>query len=99
MSLTFEWDEAKANANQRKHSISFEEAKTTFADISACIFEDEWHSSIEEYREIIIGHSLNNRILIVCFIESYEKKTRIISARKATKQEIEKYERNNPFKS
>lgn len=99
MSLTFEWDEAKATANQRKHSIGFEEAQTTFADISACIFDDEWHSYIEEHREIIIGHSLNNRILLVCFIESQEKKIRIISARKATKQEIKKYERNNPFKS
>ena len=99
MSIQFEWNEDKANSNRIKHSISFDEAQTVFADISACIFDDEWHSSIEEHREIIIGHSLNNRILLVCFIESQEKTIRIISARKATKQEVKKYERNNPFKS
>jgi len=48
MSIKFEWNENKANLNQIKHSISFDEAQTVFADISACIFEDEWHSSIEE---------------------------------------------------
>ncbi len=99
MSLTFEWDEAKASSNQKKHAINFEEAQTVFADVSACIFDDEWHSSNEEHREIIIGHSLNNRILLVCFTESSEKTIRIVSARGATKQEIKRYEENNPFKS
>ncbi len=98
MSLAFEWNEAKAKINQKKHSISFEEAQTVFSDVSACIFNDEWHSSIEEQREIIIGHSQNNRILIVCFIEAKKNTIRIINARKATKQEMKKYEKNNPFK-
>jgi hypothetical protein len=99
MSLKFEWDEGKAGLNRKKHKIDFEEAQTVFADSSACIFNDEWHSSIMEQREIIIGHSLNNRILLVCFTEIHEKTIRIISARKATQSETKKYERNNPFKS
>ena len=96
MSLTFDWDEVKATINLKKHSISFEEAQSVFADIYACIFDDEWHSSIHEHRELIIGHSLNNRILLVCFTERETKTIRIISARPATKNEIKKYENSNP---
>lgn len=97
MSLTFEWDEVKAKDNLIKHSISFEEAQSVFADVYACIFDDEWHSSIREHRELIIGHSLKNRILIVSFTEREIKTIRIISARTANKKEIKKYENNNPF--
>ena len=43
MSLTFEWDDVKAKKNLKKHSVDFEEAQSVFADISACIFDDEWH--------------------------------------------------------
>ncbi len=99
MSLRFEWDEAKAIANEKKHSIAFHEAQTVYADYSACIFNDERSNENDELRELIIGHSLNNRILIVCFTESSKNTLRIISARKATKQEIKKYERYNPYKS
>jgi uncharacterized DUF497 family protein len=56
MSLRFEWDLNKAEANLVKHEVSFEEAMTVFADPLARIFPDEEHS-VEELREIIIGHS------------------------------------------
>jgi len=56
MAVQFEWDPEKAAANQRKHHVTFEEAQTVFADLSAIIVPDEWHSHTEE-REIIIGHS------------------------------------------
>lgn len=98
MSLTFEWNEEKADKNLKKHSVSFEEAQTVFADISACIFNDEWHSSMGEYRELIIGHSQSNRILLVCFTESKKNSIRIISARKATKQEIKNMKETIPSK-
>lgn len=61
MDSKFEWDEYKASLNVKRHGVSFEEAKTVFDDPIACIFEDEWHS-VGEYREIIIGHSAQNRL-------------------------------------
>jgi uncharacterized DUF497 family protein len=66
MNLHFEWDRRKASANLRKHGISFDEALTVFADPLARIFDDEEHSE-EEHREIIIGHSINNRLILVHF--------------------------------
>ena len=63
-----------------------------FADPLARIFDDEDRST-EEQREIIIGHSVNNRLLLVCFAAQQET-IRIFSARKATKQERKDYEEN-----
>jgi uncharacterized protein len=54
--VRFEWDEDKARANRRRHGVSFEEAKSVFADPLAAIFDDEKHSAGEQ-REIIIGNS------------------------------------------
>jgi uncharacterized DUF497 family protein len=92
MSLEFEWDTAKADANSKKHGVAFDEALTVFADPLARIFDDSDHSS-DEKREIIIGHSIQQRLLIVCFTER-EGKVRIISARSVTKGEREDYEKN-----
>lgn len=89
--LHFEWDPAKAAANLKKHGISFAEAKSVFADEQAKIIPDPDHSENEE-RFIILGLSLNLRLLVVC--HCYRKKNnaiRIISARKATKPESCKY--------
>ncbi len=88
----------KRKKNYKKHKVHFDEAKSVFADITACIFDDELHSTVNETRELIIGHSLNNRILIVCFTERIRKTIRIISARSATKNEIKRYEKENPFR-
>ena len=66
MSLEFEWDQDKAAANRKKHGVTFEEAATVFADPLATIFDDVVHSR-QELREIIIGHSDKNRLLLVCF--------------------------------
>jgi len=67
MSLRFEWDPKKAERNQTKHGISFEEALTVFADPLARIFPDEEHS-VDELREIIIGHSEQHQLILVNFI-------------------------------
>ena len=83
MAFRFEWDVAKAVSNSEKHDVSFEEAQTVFGDPLACIFDDEWHTS--EDREIIIGHSANNWLLLVCFTERAGA-IRIISARRVTKK-------------
>ena len=88
--VRFEWDEDKANANRRKHGVSFEEGRTVFDDPLAAIFDDERHS-VEEQREIIIGHSEQNRLLLVFFTER-PPAVRIFSARPATRQEQKDYE-------
>ena len=92
MDLKFEWDTKKADLNLKFHGVSFEEAKTVFYNPLAFIFCDEIHSA-DEIREIIIGHSKNNRLLLVCFTERKET-IRIINARKATKKEHKDYEEN-----
>lgn len=91
--IRFEWDDKKAASNVRKHGVSFEEAKTVFSDRLAYIFDDEANSIYEE-REIIIGHSFNNRLLIVCFTERADT-IRIFNARKATKEERKDYEKKS----
>jgi uncharacterized DUF497 family protein len=90
MSLRFEWDLEKAAANLAKHGVSFEEALTVFSDPLARIFDDEDHSS-EEEREIIIGHSTKQRLLLVCFT-ARDTAIRLFSARRATKKERQDYE-------
>jgi uncharacterized DUF497 family protein len=90
--MEFEWDESKATANLKKHGVSFEEAKTVFDNVLAVIFDDEAHS-VDERREIIIGHSRNNRLLLISFTER-SKAIRIISAHLATRREREDYEQN-----
>jgi uncharacterized DUF497 family protein len=90
--MEFEWDRSKAAANIRKHGVSFEEAKTVFDNPMAVIFDDEMHS-LEEQREVIIGHSRKNQLLLVSFTERFNI-IRIISARSVTRREREDYEQN-----
>ncbi|MEL6401787.1 MAG: BrnT family toxin [Cyanobacteria bacterium J06626_4] len=90
--MKFEWDLSKAAANLKKHGVSFKEAQTVFEKPLAVIFDDETHSA-EERREIIIGHSQQNRLLLVAFSER-SNRIRIISARLATRQEREDYEQS-----
>src|SRR5206468_11243753 len=93
MSYRFEWDEKKAASNVSKHGISFDEASTVFDDPLARIFDDELNSA-DERREIIIGHSINNRLLVVCFSERSNERIRIINARLHTPKERKAYEEN-----
>jgi len=91
--MKFEWNPQKAKSNLRKHGVSFEEALTVFKDTLAFIFDDLEHSQAEQ-REIIIGTSTLGRIVLVCFVERSEDTLRIFSARRATKNEINDYEKN-----
>ncbi len=86
----FEWDAEKARENVNKHGVGFEEALTVFADPLARIFDDSDHSD-DERRELIIGHSVKQRLLVVSFTER-QARTRIISARQATAHERRDYE-------
>jgi len=90
--IDFEWDKAKAESNRKKHGISFDEAKTVFYDEFALQFYDSDSSDLED-RFLMLGQSSASRVLIVCHCERNSGHTiRIISARKATKNERKFYE-------
>ena len=91
MAYRFEWDEQKARLNLVKHVVSFDEATTVFDDPLARIFDDELHST-DERREVIIGHSINSRLFLVCFTERPDERIRIISARLHTPKVRKAYE-------
>ncbi len=90
--MEFDWDPQKAASNAAKHGVRFEEAATVFEDQLAVIFDDE-PNSVDERREIIIGHSSRGRLILVSFTER-EQTVRIISARQATPRERSEYEHN-----
>ncbi len=89
--IAFEWDDKKANSNLNKHGVAFEEAQSVFFDDQAIQFWDE-NNSKDEDRFLMLGLSNKLRILLVvhCFRES-DSTIRIISTRKATKNEIKEY--------
>lgn len=90
--MRFDWDPAKATANIKNHDgVTFEEAETVFGDPLAAVFLDKDHS-FEEKREIIIGYSIEQRLLVVCFTEREEDLIRIITARRADPDERRKHE-------
>ena len=93
MAVRVEWDPRKAASNLRKHGVSFEEASTVFNDALAVIFDDIEHSQ-DEPRELIIGHSIQQRLIMVSFTEREIDTLRIISAREVTRKEREDYEEN-----
>lgn len=89
--ISFSWDERKARENLRKHGVPFEEALTTFSDENARLMHDPEHSQDED-RFVLLGISSKLRILIICHIyRQAEKEIRIISARKADKNERKQY--------
>ena len=90
--MKFEWDPKKNMANKAKHGVSFEEAETVFDDHRAVYLYDELHSDDEE-RFHIIGEDSNFRELSVCHCcrGANDEIIRIISARKATKIEMDYY--------
>ena len=96
--MVFSWNEEKAEINSLKHGVSFEEAATAFADINAQIYDDEEHSD-DEKRFVLLGYSKISRLLIVChcYRGIDDNVIRIISARKATSYERQKYEQRRWF--
>jgi uncharacterized DUF497 family protein len=89
--LYFEWDPAKNASNQKKHGVSFDEAKSVFSDDFARLIADPDHSQDEE-RFILMGSSIDANLLIVCHCIRDEDSVRIISARTADKKERKTYE-------
>jgi len=93
--LKFTWDPAKAEANRRKHGVTFEEASTVFRDSNGLRIYDPDHS-LDEDRFLLLGISQQLRLLVVvhCYRETDEV-VRIISARKATRREAGQYGRTS----
>lgn len=90
MGYIFEWDPAKAESNWRKHGVTFDEASTVFGDPLSVLMPDPDHS-LGEQRFVLLGTSSRPRLLVVAFVER-KQRTRLISARKATRGERTRYE-------
>jgi hypothetical protein len=90
-SISFVWDGKKAELNLKKHKISFKEAQTVFSDPNARMIFDPEHSEDED-RFILLGISSGLKLLVVCHCyQEDDMVIRIISARKANKNEQTQY--------
>ena len=96
MELVFEWDPVKASSNLEKHGVTFEMAAEVFRDPLALTIYDEDHSVGDEDRWLTLGQVLGNKYVIVAHTYRNQKTNqvtiRIISARQATRNEINQYE-------
>lgn len=94
----FEWDRTKASANLRKHSVSFETARTVFFDPRLLTVADTEHSETEE-RWFSVGCARNGVIFSVVYlwleIDPQTVKVRLISARRSTSAEVHQYQENS----
>ena len=93
--MKYEWNEEKNKLNQEKHGISFEEAKEVFQDALQISKLDKRFSYFEE-RWITVGSTTKHKVLVVAnlfFTDDGEEIIRIVSARKANKQERNSYEK------
>jgi len=90
MGYVFEWDTRKDKLNARKHGVTFDEATSVFGDPQAMLLADPDHS-LDEMRYLLLGLSTRHRLLVVAFVER-PPRIRLISARRATRQERRQYE-------
>ncbi|MEE8513868.1 MAG: BrnT family toxin [Gammaproteobacteria bacterium] len=90
MGYNFEWDPEKAEANLRKHGVSLAETVTAVGDPLSMNMLDPDHSE-GEHRFIVLGKSVRYRLLVVSYTDR-PPRTRIISARLATRHERRQYE-------
>lgn len=88
IAVLFEWDSSKAASNLKKHSVSFDEAATVFADPLGIAVEDAQYPD----RLILVGMSDKRRLLFTVFAELDGDRVRIISARRVTRREGKLYE-------
>ena len=93
MSIEFEWDAKKADANRQKHGISFQEASTAFSDALSLTIPDPLHSE-GEGRFVLLGQTSAGRLVVVVHVDRGAK-IRLISARPASRKERRQYETNH----
>lgn len=89
--MKFEWDPQKAQSNQVKHGVRFEEAISAFDDPRALIATDSKHSTEDEKREWIIGETDSKSIVVIIYTDRGIRR-RLISARPASRKERKMYE-------
>jgi uncharacterized DUF497 family protein len=89
--IRFEWDPKKAKSNEKKHGVSFEEARSVFFDEQALLIEDPQPLN-EEERFVLLGISASLRLLVVVHALRDRDVIRIISARRASRLETREYE-------
>ncbi len=95
MEYVFQWDPNKARSNQSKHDISFRQASQVFKDPAMMTVFDDEHS-FDEDRWITVG--LVGRGLYLLVVHTFDEinpeksNVRIISARRATRSEIDQYQ-------
>ena len=94
MPYLFEWDSDKAAANKREHGVSFDEATEAFGDPLSLNMLDPNHCIAEE-RYLVLGLSRQGRLLVVSYAERAPR-TRLISARLASRAERRRYEEDLP---
>jgi hypothetical protein len=94
MPYLFEWDPDKADANLRKHGVSFDEGTEAFGDPLSLNMPDPDHSAHEE-RFLVLGLSRRGRLLVVSYAERGPR-TRLLSARLASRSERRRYEEDIP---
>lgn len=99
MRYNFDWDPAKAKSNVRKHGVAFDRAATVFRDPNALSVFDDEHSE-EEERWLTLGIDSGGALLVVHHtftnVDKENCSIHIISARKATKNEVKQYETREP---
>ncbi len=88
--MEYEWDVAKAISNLLDHGVDFREARTVFEDPLAATIPDPDHSSDED-RRLTMGHTDQNRLLVVWHVDRGAA-IRIIGARRPTPAERRRYE-------
>jgi len=88
--ILFEWDADKATINFTKHQVAFETACEVFFDPFVHVLDEEQHG--DEYRETLIGMTLQWNVLCVVYTERQGDIFRLISARPATSIERHSYE-------
>lgn len=88
--IEFEWDQWNLDKSYFKHGITPKKTEEVFIDEWSLILQDVEHSQKEE-RFIIVGKTLEKKILFIVFVVR-RKKIRVISARKMHTKEVLKYE-------
>ena len=86
--MDFEFDPVKAQSNLRKHGVSFAHAEQSLRDERAVTVEDP--DAVDEQRFVTLGLDAIGRVLVVVHTQRGER-TRLISARKASRREAEQY--------
>ena len=89
--IRFNWDQWNIQKNELKHGVSRIEAESSFFDSEYKLFDDVKHSSAAERRYILLGRSIENRILMIGFTLRRQE-VRIITARPASRKERNIYE-------